>query len=119
MKRFRQKTFIENIRGDKWKIRLLTPAHYIKLHTEPDSDPGIAVTISDEKRIDFRQDAISLNTVIHELCHAYIYYCYYVSTTELQLGDLEEIICEMMGDQMKNILDQANSIYSKLVQYKI
>jgi hypothetical protein len=95
------------IRGTKWDIVLLESSE-----THPELNPEIehAVTLKEERAIIFSPTGANLNTARHELFHAYCNELYLTSTHEITVGDLEEIIAEMLGEHLGTLNRQANLV---------
>lgn len=75
-----------------------------------------AVCIMEEKRLEFDFKATQLQTIIHELVHAYAVEMAFV---ELQLDDdqLEEAYCELLSRHYQEIISTANVIYEFLFKF--
>jgi len=87
------------IQGQVWKCFLLEDDEM-----EKKFGGGIA-GLCDHKRyqIFFAEGELDLETVIHELCHAY-YSHMCVNSAGLSNDQMEEIFCEMFAKQSRNVL---------------
>ena len=67
-----------------------------------------------QKEIYFRKKDLLLNTVLHELWHVYMGYCYLADATELGVHSFEEISASLFADKGERIMIKAQDIYYKL-----
>jgi hypothetical protein len=81
------------IRGQDWKVRLVTSEKFAKTV----DDKAAAVTIMARKEIVFNNEDLDLNTVIHELVHAY-YHAGCTLSADLTPDQTEELMCELFGE---------------------
>lgn len=102
-----------DIKGVRWTVQLLPNSYYTEKHKEQ-TNYSAALTLADEHVVDFNAVYFDKETVRHELMHAFIASCCIGSVTNLALTDLEEITCEIISIHGEDILNMANSIYSKL-----
>lgn len=98
--------FKYEILGDTWNIYKVHPEDGVII----DINNG-AETHYDSKEIYFK--AIDLDTIIHELCHAY-FKCTYVRFTDIGVSDFEEIAVAMFAHRGRQIIQQAEDIYKIL-----
>ena len=101
------------IKGIKWKIKLLTKEAYFKAY-----GPDQAHMEAGLKTMFFRKDIIKLNVVIHEVTHAYIAQCHLGSCNTLSIDDFEEIICELMEDHILDISKTGREVMKILKELK-
>ena len=101
---------IVEIKGIKYKVKLLKKADYIKKY----KDNSYAHVDREDREILFRDDKINKKYVIHEVTHAFINSLHLGSCNELTLDDFEEIICELMEDHIGDIQNISNMIYKHL-----
>ncbi len=106
--------FAISIIGHPWQVEYLTPKQY----TRKWGADSYAITETDEKCLYFVQDFTNLETIRHELSHAY---ASQLSLTELQLDDdqVEEFFCEMIGKYALVIAMQAEQVHTELVKLKM
>lgn len=84
-------TAVINVMGEPWQFNILTQKAYEKKHKDiPHASEG--VTLKADRVIDFNEK-IDLETIAHELKHAYRHYLCLTSTDELTLDDYEETEC--------------------------
>lgn len=97
------------INGDTWSVKLMEEDAFIHKWGEGFE----ALTVLEAKLLYFHDDGIALDTVIHELCHAYYsYLC--VNSTQLGSDQLEEIWCDMFGMHGAKIIRQARQVFKWL-----
>lgn len=94
--------------GKSWVIRLMKRKKYAKKNGKD----SVAMTYRQKRRIDLSPFGRDLETITHELTHAYL--------TELCLDSanpdsdaLEEIFCEMMAKHGPKLLEQARDLHLK------
>lgn len=105
--------FKYTINEDEWNIYLTDDDDNVV------SEEGSAAeTDFDSKEIHFRRGEVELRTVMHELWHVYFGYCYLDDTTELSLGDTEEITATMFADKAEKIIARAKDIHNKLLELR-
>lgn len=106
--------FTISIIGHPWAIDYLTPKQYVRKW----GNDSYAITETDEKCIYFVQDFTNLETIRHELAHAY---ASQLSLTELQLDDdqVEEFFCELVGKYALTIAMQAETVHAEYVKLKM
>lgn len=77
-------------------------------------EDAAAVTDFEKKEIYFREPELNLTTILHELWHVYMGYCYLNDTTQVTLSDYEEITAALFSDKCKKILQTAETLLEKL-----
>lgn len=98
---------------DEWNIYL------IEDDDNDISDEDAAAEVKFENReIYFRKNALSVNTVKHELWHVYMGYCYLSDATELSPHSMEEISASLYADKGDIMSRRATEIYEKLKSLK-
>lgn len=98
------------ILSKKWKLRVLNKKDYGKKNGKD----SLAVTKVHRRRIDLSPKGSDLETIIHELTHAYLYEMCLHSTHEISGDDLEEIFAEMMAKRGKELLKLADSLIAQI-----
>lgn len=98
-----------NIRGRKWTIKVLPSKEFIKTHGKSTG----AITRFKFRDIIFDKTELTIQTIIHELIHAYMSESHLQSATRLKVIDYEEIVCETLSEYIYEILRQAEYINSK------
>lgn len=89
-----------------WKCR----AYNLKTYQKHCGCDSVALCETDLKQITFLRDELIIETVIHELVHAY---ASALSFVELDLDEdqSEEFFCELFSRQGIHILEQAQKIF--------
>ncbi len=100
------------ILGKNWKVFKLKDEDYRKI-----SD-GVAVTDIDKREICISAGSCNLNTIIHEVFHAYHASLCLDSTNEITGDDYEEIYAEFVAKYSVSILENSVKILSKLEKSK-
>ena len=78
------------------------------------TDEGTAAEVFFEKKeIYFRHSELRLNTVLHELFHVYIGYCY-LDHASIDFRQMEEIACSLFADKAETIINRAKDILKQL-----
>jgi len=100
------------IKGDTWKCSVYDDEEF--LHKFGD---GMAAFCQvDSKQIIFNEDDLTLQTVIHEVAHAYISYLHLIDSAELKVDQIEEIYCEMFAHDGPDILKISKRLFKSLKQ---
>lgn len=104
-----KKPLTYTIVGHPWKIFLHRPKKYRELH----GGDSVAITDTDKREIHFRTDELTLETIRHELVHAYVVLFNFV---ELDLDDdqTEEFFAELFGKHGEVMAHQAVEIFEML-----
>lgn len=100
---------IIKIKGEEWKVRLLTTNKFIKEHGEATG----AITIPSEKRIDFRKDEICPSHCRHEIFHAFVEESN-TASTDLSTDQMEELGASIMGVNGIEIIQLADKVIAYL-----
>ena len=77
-----------------------------------------AETDFEKKEIHFRKSGINIVNVSHELWHVYFNYCYLSDTTEISLGDMEEITAALFSQKGAKILERSLEVLNGLNDLK-
>jgi Zn-dependent peptidase ImmA (M78 family) len=99
------------ILGQDWYVTCITEHEYKSIYADAEEaeafmDPSLStITINDAY--------LTLDTVTHELVHAYIETCG-VSHPLIEKDSFEEIMCTIFAKYGREIIKQADSIYHKL-----
>ncbi len=105
------------ILGKKWLLRVLKKKKY----KDKNGADSVAITHINKRRIDLGPSGMDLETIIHELVHAYLTeLC--TKSTELDDEQLEEIFAELMAKRGREMLDLADKLYkivSELTSAKV
>ncbi len=97
------------ILGKPWILRVLKRKRY----TKKNGYDSVAITYRDKRRIDVSRDGADLETVVHELVHAYMTeLCTY--SAELDDDQIEEIFAELLAKRGRELLDLADTIYAEI-----
>lgn len=98
------------IRGDVWQIGVAAKDH----HDSMVEEGMLGYTYRQSHWIVIREDNINLETILHEVWHAYCTYFYLGSTNSVSVKDFEEMTADLFalcGDEM---LKKAKEIKRKL-----
>lgn len=97
------------ILGKNWTIRLPKKKRYKKRY----GARCLAVTDTEKRRIDLGPKGRDLETITHELVHAYLgELC--TGSTDLDDDNLEEIFAEMMAKRGIELLNLAKELYNRI-----
>lgn len=92
--------------GKTWKIRVLSKKKFKKKYGKND----MAVTWSD-RIMDFSPRGCDIETIRHELVHAYNKEMCIGSVEQMTSSDMEEWIAELIGRRGPELLNLADKIY--------
>lgn len=97
------------IMGKSWTLRVLKKKKY---HKKNGTD-SVAITYINKRRIDLGPDGVDLETIIHELTHAYLTE---ICTKSALLDDeqMEEIFAELMSKRGREMLDLADALHGEV-----
>lgn len=97
-----------SIMGRTWTAILFDDDEFESQHQH-----GDGITIPKSRQIHFRQSALDIETVRHELFHAY---CdgLFLSSARIRQDDFEEIIAEMLGEYLEQMSEKSRAIYQCL-----
>jgi len=112
-----KRVFFIVIRGEKWRYRKTTLKTFLKRHPEfeVDGDDNWATSDPDAKTIDFITGKIDRKTVRHELWHVYNY-TLHLTSAGMTIAAVEEVQADMVGECLDDIYNQAEEIYSNLIE---
>lgn len=97
-----------------WEARLLVHKKYKKKY----GTDSCAITEMDKRRILFSNKFIDLETIVHELTHAYLHeLC--IARADIDATALEEVYCELMAKFGNTLLRQAKRVFKQLKQYEV
>lgn len=102
------------IKGIHWKLRVLPADIYSKYHGKNSH----GVTIFPDHRIDVEANSLNLNTVCHELGHAYFSACM-TDSADLSSRATEEIFCEIIGNHGPELINLGRKIVRQLTPESI
>lgn len=101
----------------QWKLRILKKRKYVKKN----GHGSVAITYMSKRRIDISPWGLDLETIVHELVHAYLYeMC--TKSADFTVDDLEEVFAELMSKRGRELLDLGDKLVnevSKLVAAKL
>jgi len=100
-----------NIMGKKWAIKTLEHRSYKRKHGKD----SVAITQLHKRRIVLNKKLGSdLETIVHELVHAYKYeLC--VHSSQLDHDAIEEFYCELFAKRAQEILSLADILHVSLL----
>lgn len=97
------------ILGKEWTLRVLKKKKYRRAN----GINSVAITHTTKRRIDLGPGGMDLETVIHELVHAYLTeIC--TKSADLEDEQLEEIFAELMAKRGREMLDIADKLYGEI-----
>ncbi len=98
------------ILGKSWKARLLTKSYYKKKH----GNDSVAISLLHKRKIDFSPKGFDLETVVHELTHAYLYeLC--THSADISTEAIHEVFAELMAKRGYELLRTADSLYKQIL----
>lgn len=100
------------INGKTWTVAVVSPKE-MKKHRE-DGEALAGLCVIEDRAIYISNDSITYNTIIHELFHSYWSSLHLEDTSDLSLGDIEEIAASMVADKADEMVRKARSVYKKL-----
>jgi hypothetical protein len=98
------------ILGKSWVLRLMKRKRYAKKN----GNDSVAITKTHKRRIDLGPNGRDLETLIHELVHAYLSEMCIGTTYEITLNDMEEVFAELMAKRGRELLNLADSLYQRI-----
>lgn len=98
------------INDEMWSCKLWPVKVYEKRFGE-DSD---AITDTEARTMNFKDDAFTVEIIGHELTHAYFKYLHLDSVENPKIDDVEEIIASWMGYNLEKFYHKVNLIYTSL-----
>jgi hypothetical protein len=104
--------FSITINGEKWEVKVLNNKAYNKLF----GTDSCAITQIQDKKIFFTVDTcLNIDTIMHEITHAYFsYLC--LDSTALKLEDLEEVNCEFLAKHCGKIIATSSLVYKHCLE---
>jgi len=97
------------IMGQKWKYRLMADDKYMAEH----GDDSEAITVSAKRLMDFRESAIKMGVVRHEVRHAFTNeLC--LDSADLTASQMEEIQCTLDQTRWESLDRAAKRIFKNL-----
>jgi hypothetical protein len=94
-----------NILNRTWTVYYLTKAIFVKKY----SDNTLATTECDDREIYLRLDKLKIETVAHEIMHAY-FEEHSLPTMDLSPDQVEELACDIVAKYGLIIHQQANQV---------
>lgn len=94
----------------KWKIRILKKKKYRRKH----GDDSVAINMGWKRCIDVPPSGIDIETIIHEVGHAYMHEMCLKSTNEITAADVEEIFMELLSKRGREILDLSDNLLGEI-----
>lgn len=98
------------ILGKDWTLKLVKSKKYKKKH----GSDSLAITLGWKREIAMHPKGADLETLTHELFHAYCREMCLGSTNEISQDDLEEIYAELLAKRGREILDLADNLWSQV-----
>lgn len=97
------------VMGTNWLFRCFPDAEYRRLRGK-DSE---AITIKEDRLVDFNQVYLTVGTIRHELLHTY-FFTMPVGSANLSAHQVEEVSAAILDERYDEIGRTARSIYQKL-----
>lgn len=95
--------------GKSWTLRLLARKKYVRKN-----GTNAAVTAGWKRIIDLGPRGYDLETIRHELVHAYLTEMGYDCVDNLTAAQMEELCCELFARRGQEILDLADELLEKM-----
>lgn len=102
------------INGDTWRFTILSTPVYTRKHS--DIADSAAISMVEQRIVDFSQDDFSESVLLHELIHVYFSYLCLDDTTSIGIGDAEEIFANFFVKYHNKILKTYHILYKILVE---
>jgi hypothetical protein len=99
-----------NILNKEWKLKLLKN----KKHKKKNGDDNVAITKYWKREISISIGGADLETIVHELVHAYRAEMCTGSMTEMSADDMEENCCEVFAKRGRELLDLADILFTQV-----
>ena len=96
--------------GKPWTLRLMKRKKYKDKH----GIDSVALTTFHKRRIDLSPFGRDLETIVHELVHAYIYELCQPDPAGVTVDELEESYCELMAKHGRGLLNLADSLHARI-----
>lgn len=97
------------ILGQKWKVFLHEEEYYVKVYGDNDSGH----TTESIKEIHINNSELNLETIVHELVHAF-YASLCIRSAHVDVEQQEEILCEMFALHGSKILKLGKDLYKEM-----
>lgn len=102
------------IKEHNWECLLWKTRQYEKIHGKDSR----AISILDYRQIHLKNDEdFTIETIAHELLHAYWTHLHLDSVREMEVDDIEEIVASFMGGNLINFYSSTMFIYNELKGY--
>lgn len=98
------------INGDLWKI--VIAADLVSERGEHAEAGGL--TDFDNKTISIDPTCLDIETIRHELFHAYAFYLHLADSNDISYADIEEIYAGWFANRAQSVLKQAARVFKKL-----
>lgn len=103
-----------NIYGDPWVVHLFKSDSF----KQSFGKSSCALTTFNHERGElyffFSEDDTSMNTVTHEVLHAYFSYQCLDSVRKFKLEDMEEVFCEFVSNNLQRIIKTSKQVHRYL-----
>jgi chemotaxis signal transduction protein len=100
------------INEDVWCFKIVDSVEMSE--HRPDGDTLAGLCIANEKLILIHEEHVDLNTIMHEMVHAYWSYLYLEDTNTIPIIDFEEIVCGFVVDKSESIIKKARQLTKAL-----
>lgn len=107
------KYFSTIINEDIWNVYLTDDEDHVISEEGSAADTSVM-----NKEMFFRRSEINLINILHEIWHAQFRYTYISDTTEMTLGDIEEVSAALFADRGERMLIKGNEVYNKLIELR-
>lgn len=101
------------ILGITWDVNVFSPDDYINKH----GTDSRGITVTDKFIMDFREDELNIELVVHELVHAYL--DSQVNFFSIEEDKQEENVAEFFEKFGSRIIHDSRIIYDQLTKEKI
>jgi hypothetical protein len=95
-----------------WTVKVVTSRQMKDEREDGDDCAGLCIAV--DKSILIEEHNIDLNTISHELMHAYISDLHLSDTEEMTNSDLEEIFCSLFADKGELIINKSKKLTKNL-----
>lgn len=96
--------------GKRWKLVIPKSRKYTRKHGKD----SVAVTLAWKRQITLHPQGTDLETIVHELVHAYAGEMCLRSTNKIKKGDWEEVYAEMLAKRGREILNLADKLFEAI-----
>lgn len=97
--------------GENYKIYLHTRKHLNKIVNDCEAFMHFG-----RKEIRFNEECHDLSIIVHELIHCFIAGTYIHELTELDKGDFEEVVCEVVSNNYVKLYNLAKKVKRALTE---